>query len=213
MLLMENAARSAGEMALSMLPDLTTRSTPVRIAILLGTGNNAGDGYALARHMDRALGKQVHITLFALRDPSQLKGDAAINAAITKQLGLTLHVMADAAAVDTHARSWVTCDLIVDALLGTGFSGEVRSPMDRVIASCNAAHEKGVKVLALDLPSGLNGDTGEPASATIKADVTATFLAAKQGLLTPAAKPYVGRVVVCDIGIHPTRLLDEHGNR
>ena len=94
---------------------------------------------------------------------------------------------------------------IVDALLGTGTRGEPRPPLDAVIDQLNAA---AALKLAIDLPSGLDCDTGEPARHTIRARHTCTFVAAKRGFLAPAAKPYLGRVHVLDIGAR-RKLVDE----
>jgi len=94
---------------------------------------------------------------------------------------------------------------VVDALLGTGFRGEVRAHLADVIERCNAL--AGPKVVAIDLPSGLDCDTGQPSNATIQADVTVTFVAPKVGFDAPGATRYTGRVVVADIGTPPS-LID-----
>ena len=94
---------------------------------------------------------------------------------------------------------------IVDALLGTGARGEPRPPLDRVIDALNAAD---APKLAVDLPSGLDCDTGVPASHTIRAAHTCTFVAAKPGFFAPGAEQYTGEIHVLDIGV-PRRLIDE----
>lgn len=183
--LMENAARNAAAEALTMMP------AGGRATILCGGGNNGGDGYAMARLLHNA-GRQV--TIFAARDPASLTGDAAINAAIARQMGL---IFTD--TPDLH-----DADILIDALLGTGFGGEVRQPLAGLIEAINAA---GRPVLAVDVPSGLDCDTGKPAAATVRADVTVTFVAEKVGFAAPTAGPYLGRVVVADIGA-PASLID-----
>jgi NAD(P)H-hydrate epimerase len=99
----------------------------------------------------------------------------------------------------------VWADWIVDALLGTGARGEPRPPLDAVIDQINAA---AAPTLAIDLPSGLDCDTGEPARHTIRAAQTCTFVAAKPGFLTPGAEQFTGCVHVLDIGA-PRRLVEE----
>jgi NAD(P)H-hydrate epimerase len=89
---------------------------------------------------------------------------------------------------------------IVDALLGTGATGDPRPPLDIVIEWINA--QPGKK-LAVDVPSGLDCDTGEPSAHTVRADHTCTFVAMKIGFMQPAAKPFVGEIHVCDIGVPP----------
>ena len=98
-----------------------------------------------------------------------------------------------------HSLRGAVC--VVDALLGTGAKGEPRSPMDEVIERLNAS---GTPILSVDLPSGLDADTGQPSRSTIRAAHTATFVAQKPGFFRPSAVPYVGRIHVIDIGAPPT---------
>ena len=104
--------------------------------------------------------------------------------------------------LDSHGRG---ADWIVDAMLGTGARGEPRPPIDAAIDWMNA---QPARKLAVDVPSGLDCDTGEPAVHTIRADHTCTFAAMKIGFTQPAAKPFTGTVHVCDIGV-PPRLIEE----
>lgn len=212
LVLMENAARSAARVACDMLTtfDLpamqnAAATSPASVGILAGSGNNAGDGYALARHLLLA-GHEVAIC--AMRDPADLKGDAAINAKVSRGLGIPIHVLLDQNDIASHAVSWERCDLLVDAMLGTGFGGEVRSPILWAIERCNHVHAKGVSVLALDVPSGMNADSGHADNVAIHADVTATFLAMKKGFEHLESLRYTGKVVVCDIGVPADWLLE-----
>jgi NAD(P)H-hydrate epimerase len=95
---------------------------------------------------------------------------------------------------------------IVDALFGTGLSGPVREPFDRVIAAINASP---APVLAVDTPSGLDCDTGQPLGATVRADFTVTFVSLKTGFLIPEARPWLGEVHVTDIGA-PRNLVEQY---
>ncbi|RIK64757.1 MAG: NAD(P)H-hydrate epimerase [Planctomycetota bacterium] len=186
--LMENAGASAARLLRELAPDAA------RVAIVCGRGNNGGDGFVVARHLQNA-GRKV--TLLLVCDPAALGGDAAVNYAIVKRMGLEMHPFASPNDMSANRHRLSQADVIVDALLGTGFAGTVKRPFDQVIEEINAA---GRPVFALDLPSGLDCDTGQPSNATVRAAHTITFVAKKPGFLAPAAAAWVGRVHVADIG-------------
>lgn len=179
-ILMENAGRGAAE----LLVGLGARGP---VAICCGKGNNGGDGLVMARHLDNR-GIAVRVLLFAR--PEEVTGDAAINLEIVKRSGLPLLVQPDLAEL-------APADWIVDALFGTGLVGPVRPPFDAVIQAINAS---GRPVLAVDIPSGLDCDTGLSPGVTVKATQTATFVASKIGFANPEAAAYLGRVHVIEIG-------------
>ena len=112
----------------------------------------------------------------------------------------------DTTAQEKAVSSVTTDDVIVDALLGTGFRGQVRSPTAELIHAVNAAGKRAV--VAIDVPSGLDCDSGAASTSTIQADVTITFVALKRGFNAPDARPFLGRVEVADIGA-PRQLIDE----
>lgn len=186
--LMENAGRGAAEVLLR----LGARG-PVHICC--GKGNNGGDGFVMARHLDnRGVAVQVH--LFAR--PEELTGDAATNYHIIKRAGPPIAVVAGTPVDVTGLGKLLRgAEWIVDALFGTGLSGPVRPPFDQVIAAINAS---GAKVLAVDIPSGLDCDTGQPLGPTVRADHTVTFVAPKKGFAEPSAREWLGQVHVADIG-------------
>jgi NAD(P)H-hydrate epimerase len=191
LVLMENAGRGVAD----RLCDLGINGP---VAICCGAGNNGGDGFVVARHLDLR-GHEVQVFLFA--DPGGLKGDAAANYRIIERSGLSLRqIVPEDLQAALSGASW-----IVDALLGTGARGEPRPPLARTIELMNAA---GVPILAVDLPSGLDCDTGHAARNTIRAAHTCTFVAQKPGFLIPGAQPYLGTVHVVDIGA-PRRLVEE----
>jgi len=195
LVLMENAGRGVADRLCEM-------GVSGAVAICCGRGNNAGGGFVIARHLDLR-GFQARVLLWA--EPSELAGDAAANFRILQKTDVPIEVFAsghDAARLQKHLQgtAW-----IVDALLGTGARGEPRPPIDAVIDQLNAA---AAPCLAVDLPSGLDCDTGEPAEHTIRAAATCTFVAPKAGLLAPAAEPYVGKLYVLDIGV-PRKLIDD----
>jgi NAD(P)H-hydrate epimerase len=167
------------------------------VVICCGKGNNAGDGFVVARHFDLR-GHAVRVLLWAT--PEELTGDAAVNYRILAKTTAPIEIFGrshDPARLDRQldGAAW-----IVDALLGTGAQGEPRPPIDAVIDQLNASP---TPKLAIDVPSGLDCDTGQPARHTIRAAETCTFVAAKVGFLIPGAEQYVGRLHVLDIGTPP----------
>jgi NAD(P)H-hydrate epimerase len=194
--LMENAGRGC---VLSLL----AHGCRGPVVIGCGKGNNGGDGFVIARHLD-ARGIAVKVLLLA--DPDSLRGDAATNYSIARQCGLPIQVLGANVAADEIDAHLQGAEWIVDALLGTGAQGNPHPPISTVIERCNAAN---ARKLAVDLPSGLHCDTGEPATPTIRAEVTCTFVAPKRGFSNPAAAPFLGTVEVIDIGV-PRQLRDEY---
>jgi NAD(P)H-hydrate epimerase len=182
--LMENAGRGAAELLLSL-------GVKGPVTICCGKGNNGGDGFVIARHLDNR-GISVDVLLFAR--PQQLSGDAAVNCRIIERARVPLMVEPDTAAV---TKKLAEAQWIVDALFGTGLTGAVRPPLDGVIAAINSS---GKPVLAVDIPSGLDCDTGQPLGATVRATHTATFVAPKVGFGLAAANEWLGQVHVIDIG-------------
>lgn len=195
LVLMENAGRGVADV-------LCRLGIAGPVVICCGKGNNAGDGFVVARHLDLR-GHAVRVLRWSRAE--ELTGDGAANFHILAKTDVPIEVFGpshDAARLSKllDGAAW-----IVDALLGTGARGEPRPPMDAVIEQLNAA---AAPKLAIDLPSGLDCDTGQPASHTIRAAETCTFVTAKTGLLAPKAASYVGRLHVLDIGI-PRKLIEQ----
>jgi len=199
LVLMENAGRGTADV-------LCRLGIDGPVVLCCGKGNNAGDGFVIARHLDLR-GHEVRVLLWA--EPKELTDDAAANFHILTKTDVPIELFGKTAgdaerlemALDRAA--W-----IVDALLGTGARGEPRPPLDFVIDRLNAA---AAPKLAVDLPSGLDCDTGRPARHTIRAAETCTFVAAKPGFFAPEAVPYVGRLHVLDIGV-PRKLIERVGS-
>jgi len=191
--LMENAGRGCVDL-------LERLGIAGPVAILCGKGNNGGDGLVIARHL-WIRGYEPRVLLVSAAD--ELAGDAATNYHILARSGGTLHHLADAepdklpAVLDRQAGD---CAWLVDALLGTGVTGAPRPPYDALIEWANA---QSARRLAVDVPSGLDCDTGEPHPPTFRADHTATFVGMKVGYGEPSATDYVGQVHVVEIGIPP----------
>lgn len=163
------------------------------LGIVCGKGNNGGDGYVVAR-LALLNGWETRVLLVA--DPAEIAGDAGVFLRAYQNLGGVVQSVIAETKVTAAIRDLSECAILVDALLGTGVKGEVRGPIRAAIEAWPP-----VRTIAVDLPSGLNADTGEVCGCCVKADVTVTFQFAKPGLLAPAAQPFVGRLVVADIGI------------
>ena len=182
------------------------------VAIACGRGNNGGDGFVIARHLE-LLGHDVRLLLAAPLAASA--GDAAVNAEVAKRSGLPIVDLAVAQADDWRAAlrgaAW-----IVDALLGTGATGAPRGAVATAIGAINElrgqvpGEGRAARVLAVDIPSGMDCDTGDRPGACVRADATATFVAAKPGFAAPGACEFTGAVHVLGIGA-PAALLGRFG--
>lgn len=193
--LMENAGRAVADAALRLTEDVPDRP----IVVLCGRGNNGGDGFVAARHL-RERGRQVQVFLAAARD--ELSGDAEANLERLEAAGLSVDVLSDPGPV---SQACPAAGLVVDALLGTGLTGKVRGLPGQLIEAVN---ECAVRVLAVDVPSGLDADTGEPLGLATRAVETVTMGLPKLGLLLYPGMNYAGRVIVAQIGF-PADLLEE----
>lgn len=195
-LLMENAGRSISS-------ELLNQGVDGSVVILCGKGNNGGDGMVIARHLDNQ-NVQVRVLLFAAED--DLAGDASINYQIAKKCGIEMHLFPeqdlDRRVIDGHLAG---ANWIVDALFGSGLKGGLRAPFDQLAQWVN---ETETRVMAVDVPSGLNADTGEVGSEAIRADSTVTLVAVKKGLLESKAKPWVGELHFRTAGLPRCLLRD-----
>jgi len=179
--LMERAGAGLADLVGSLVPD-------GRIVVVCGKGNNGGDGLVTARVL-RSRDREVEVLL--LGDPGEFRGDAATN----------LERLPGPAPAGFDASRLAGAAGIVDAILGTGFSGEPREPAAGAIAAINDAAGSGAFVVACDVPSGVDASTGEVAGAAVRARATATFNAGKPGLWIEPGKTHAGEVSVIDIGI------------
>ena len=207
--LMENAGINATDVATGMLEAIEGN----KVAIVCGGGNNGGDGYVIARHLHNAGRKLV---VYNATDPSLLEGDAAVNYGICLRMGVKLMRCDDAQSLAEQSGHWAAADLLIDAVLGTGFEasrgleGHLLGVVDAMNAAGDARESGGAGplVLAIDVPSGLDCDTGEAAASTVTANATVTFVARKLGFDVDASQQYLGQVFVVGIGVPPA-LVDE----
>lgn len=208
LLLMENAAISLARVALEMLPE--GGDFEPQVGILCGPGNNGGDGFALARHLVSA---GVDVIVAATAPRQRYAGDALVNLQIIERMGVPIDHLweRDPAGNLTElfhcdgVEPWDTIGLIVDGLLGTGSTSPVREPVSSVVRWINRQRRaEGVPVLAIDIPTGLDADTGAPLGDeedVVRATRTVTLGAMKPGLAVRGAQPFVGRVSVADLGL------------
>ncbi|HMO15383.1 MAG TPA: NAD(P)H-hydrate epimerase [Pirellulaceae bacterium] len=203
LLLMENAARGCTD-ALEAWSRSDVLPLEQRVVIVCGRGNNGGDGLAIARQLVTR-GYQVDIGLLA--DEDELSSDAAVHWKIVNALNLSCRIFGNPQALDsgTEFQEWLEqkpCDWIVDAILGTGIRLPLAGGLQQVIRAIN---KNQAKKLAVDLPTGLQGDAVEPQNAAdnpiVLADFTVTFVARKPIMATDFGKKYCGLIKVVDIGV------------
>ncbi|OLO07724.1 bifunctional ADP-dependent (S)-NAD(P)H-hydrate dehydratase/NAD(P)H-hydrate epimerase [Salinicola sp. MH3R3-1] len=183
--LMRRAGESAYDTLRARWPQLR------RLCVLCGGGNNGGDGYVIAA---LAVADGLMVDLVALKPVAELEGSARKAAALAAEAGVVPVAWEDGLTLDG--------ELMIDAMLGTGAQGAPREPYDAAIAEVNAS---GCPVLAIDVPSGVDVDTGHVEAEAIKATLTITFIGDKFGLHTGAALDVVGEVIHATLGVDPLR--------
>lgn len=194
--LMENAAKNCTDVIIEHFPDEIKDG----VCIFCGSGNNGGDGFVVARHLFNE-GLPVKVVLCV--DPEKLTGDAKTNYNICEKMGLSMtHLdMASAKMFRDVEDVVIGSGLLVDAILGTGMQGQLKEPFALLISSINSHN---LPIVAVDIPSGLDCDAGEPLPVSIEATATVTFVALKKGFIAnPDVRMATGRVFVADIGVTP----------
>lgn len=191
--LMEAAGRGASEFFVEMFPDIAR----VKVGILAGRGNNGGDGFVVARCL---ASRDVNVTVYLLADPSRLAGDAVANFDLLAPMGVAVVALPDSNTLADAKDSMRDKDLWIDALLGTGLKSDVRGFYREAIDFINSLDKA---VLSVDIPSGLNADTGQPCGSCIRASATATFAFAKIGHYQYPGAELTGNLKIIDIGIPP----------
>jgi len=193
LLLMENAGRGATDVLVREL--LGGDPDGARVVVVCGTGNNGGDGLVVARHL---LARGADPAVVLLGDATRLSPDARANLDVWRGLGGEAHEIAPGASFSPLNEALSDADAAVDALFGTGLD----RPIDGLLADAvRAVNESEAPCLAVDVPSGLDADTGAELGVAIEARATATFAHHKLGLLTPSGALRAGRIHVVDIGV------------
>ncbi len=199
--LMENAGRSCAELIKSELKPIDNP----KVCIFCGTGNNGGDGYVIARHL---LNSGFRVSVVICGDKEKVKGDAKINLDILEGMGQSIEQLNLAAAdlaekINAYTDS---ADMLVDGLFGTGLKGQLSGQYQELIETINA---RGIPILAVDIPSGLDCDTGRPLGVAARAKYTVTFVAVKKGFTVSGAADFTGRVFIASIGIEPSAKVED----
>ena len=196
--LMENAGRQAVAAMEAAFEDLAAS----HVAVLCGRGNNGGDGFVVARTL---IQRGVETSVFLIGSVSEVQGDARINIEVLGRIGLTVVEITSAQDWELHFSEISECDVLVDAMLGTGFHGVLSGLLQTVVADINGL---GVPVVAIDLPTGLSADAAEMEGDAIEASMTVTLAAPKIPLVFPPAESHAGDLVIADIGI-PYPVIEE----
>ena len=200
--LMENAGRGAVEIILERFPHLLDRG----VAVVAGKGNNGGDGFVIARYL---LNQGIAAKVFLLDDPKVLRGDAQTNYKIFVRMKGEVILVPSSSDFQNVKPDLEKAGLLIDGIFGTGLDSEVRGYDREVIDYLNSLHKP---VVAIDIPSGLDANTGKPLGTVVRATATVTFGLPKIGLLLPPGTEYAGDVRVIDIGI-PRNLIEEENIR
>ena len=195
--LMENAGRQVVAAMEATFGELGDK----RVAVIAGRGNNGGDGFVVARTL---LQRGVDVSVFLLAAVSDVRGDARTNLEILGRLGVTAVEVTNGQDWELHFSDISACDVIVDAIFGTGLKSALEGMLQTVVADVNSS---GIPVVAIDLPSGLSADTHEVPGDAIDAVLTVTLGAPKVPLVLPPAERHCGDLVIADIGI-PEAVID-----
>jgi len=207
--LMENAGRTV-----AMYISKTFEGNNSRICIFCGKGNNGGDGFVAARHLSLN-GYKVNVVLIG--EESEISGEALENLLALKSTEATMLKLPQIYGTEELYRLEAMIsgsDIIVDAILGTGFKGQLKtniSDVIRLINNAKIARGKGIKVISVDVPTGLEADTGKISSECVHADATITFALVKRGMILYPGNTMCGQIVIDHIGI-PKKIIDSHSN-
>ena len=196
--LMENAGRQAVAAMEAAYDDLVSN----KVGVLCGRGNNGGDGFVVARTLAQ---RGIEAVVYLLGSVADVRGDARTNLEILGRVGLTVVEITNAQEWELHFSEISECDVIVDAIVGTGFHGPLTGLLETVVADVNGL---GVPIVAIDLPTGVSADSHEIEGEAIEASMTVTLAAPKLPLILPPADAYGGDLVIADIGI-PGSVIDE----
>lgn len=197
-LLMENA----GLRVVEFIKELGFEGRPQHVVVLCGRGNNGGDGLVIARHL---LNAGVNVDIFLLGDSGKLTTDATTNYEILQRMNTQIIPLVQEQDLDKLLISLLSADLIIDAIYGIGFRGSLGEFESQVVRAVNKSH---AQVIAVDIPSGMEADTGRVHGEAIRADDTVTFALPKIGMVLEG-KEYVGAVRIADISIPQVLLSDK----
>jgi len=199
--LMENAGRQT----VAAMEAAFDKLASSRVAVLCGRGNNGGDGFVVARTLAQ---RGVEAQVFLIGRVAEVNGDARTNLEVLGRLGMTIVEVTDAQEWELHFSQVAQCNVLVDAILGTGFRGRLTGLLETVVADIN---ELGVPIVSIDLPTGLSADMAEVPGEAVDAAMTVTLAAPKIPLVFPPADALAGDLVIADIGIPEPIVADLEG--
>jgi NAD(P)H-hydrate epimerase len=191
LILMENAGSAASEEVLKMLPRKSTRP----VAIFCGYGNNGGDGFVCARHL---INKGIKVWVYLVGKEKKFSEDAKINYNILCKMKQKFKFIKTVGELDKIKKEINKCRLIIDGIFGIGLNGELDAFYQELFKMLNSSK---IAILALDVPSGLNADTGKPLGSAIKASRTVTFGFVKKGLIKKEASKFTGKIIIANISL------------
>lgn len=191
LVLMENAGRQVSAALEASFPDLPMR----RVAVLAGRGNNGGDGFVIARTL---LERVIEVPVFVIGRLAEIRGDARHNLDVLGRMGVTVVEIGDEQDWELHFSDISTCDLIIDALFGTGLREPLGGMYPTVVGDLNGS---GIPIVSVDVPSGLSADSHQVAGDAVRATVTVALAAPKMCHVLPPAQRMCGELVIADIGI------------
>jgi len=189
-ILMENAGRGVSDVAIDMLKGASGK----KVAIFCGTGNNGGDGFVAARYL---LGQGIELSVYIVGAKSSIKNDPLINLNKLGKMGVKIDEISSPIKIDV--------DVIIDAIFGIGLKGEVKGEVKDIIVDLNRSD---ISIISIDVPSGLDADTGKILGEAIRAKKTVTMQFAKKGFYIEKGPEYTGEVITVDIGM-PKQLCAE----
>ncbi|NLV16514.1 MAG: NAD(P)H-hydrate dehydratase [Syntrophomonadaceae bacterium] len=198
LILMENAGARVVEVANTFLEN---RSYPL-VVIAAGKGNNGGDGLVAARHL---INSGVRVEVFLSGKPEEMSPDCRVNYEILMKMRVPIYLLPAEEAIHRLSISALTADLIIDALYGISFHGRLEEDDARVVAILNRS---GKPIVSVDIPSGVEADSGRVVGEAVRAAWTVTLALPKMGILIEPGRSYAGRVTVADISI-PSMLLSD----
>ena len=190
LVLMENAGRSAAEIILKMLT-----GKKKSVVCVCGRGNNGGDGLVCSRHL---INRGASVKIFMLGGSKSLKDDAKTNENILKKMGCRINIIKNSKNIQALKQSLGKCSIVIDAIFGIGFKGQMRKEQAEIIKVINQSRKP---VASLDVPSGLDALSGKVRDVCVKARTTVTFGFSKTGLIKNHGPFYSGRVIIAGISL------------
>ncbi|MDO7682742.1 MAG: NAD(P)H-hydrate epimerase [Pirellulales bacterium] len=193
--LMENAGRNASEAIVRLFDSISDQN----VVVVVGPGNNGGDGLVIARYLELA-GAKVRVVLAS--PPQRFRGDSLTNLEIINRSGINQVCLAGAVA-EQWQNELLSATCVIDAILGTGATDAARGDSKVAIESIlgRMKIDPRPRVISIDVPSGFDCDRGVPCGPCVCANETLTFVASKQGFKTNGAEIYTGRIQIVDIGV------------